>query len=396
MDSYLTDTQMSILHTVTGEQYEKREVGTLTKMADFVLSASGFKLQNTVSKIINDKMHAHLLGMELKGQAPKSKFVERLRSYGIKDHDIEIFKILAEQDDALYVQSIREMDIETARGILERSGIDPLLGEMSTKGVGKTKWTDKQVKNHLFNLAYKYSAANYDLSRLASPTPNDYVAYKLGSKGAIDDIGGLAHSLALQLKTFTVGLGRTYRLLNNEKLVANRLKNMSYMVGLLTVLGGLKIMVQDVLNGESVTDPTAFDEDAPILNNFLVRALATSGALPFMADMALRDYHASGGDFTADLVGPSAKLLKNTFEAAGAVASSFGEDEVKIKSIGKPLSKWIPGMNIWYSKAIVNKYFLDTIKEGLDPEWREDLEKNREKSRERNSGNLWDQENLLN
>ena len=394
MDSFLTDTQMSILHQVTGEDFERKKESIPTKIADFTLNASTFKIQNLVAKITNDRLHAHAVAMDLKNDNRNSGIINRIRSYGIQEHDIELMSLLAKHEDAVYVQSIREIPYETARDILHEAGVDPIMGLQSTDKIGDFKWTDEQVKRYLNKLAYKYSAANYDLSRMASPTPNDYVFYKTQGGGA-SDLGSSFLSLGMQFKTFSVGLLRTYRLLNNEKLVSNRLKTITPMIGLLVGLGGLKTMMQDLLNGEVPTDPTAFDEDAPILNNFFVKAIANSGVLPLLGDIVLRDYKESGGDFVSTLAGPGAKMGKDAVESLQALLSGVGEDEFKVKSVAKPLTKWIPLNNLWYSKAITSKYFLDAIKEGIDPEWRDMEERSRQKAREANSGLLWEQQDLF-
>ena len=403
MDSYLTDVQFGILHHFTGLNLERKEVGTLTKLADFTMGVSTFKLQNIIAKITNDRMHAHAIGEELSfedGHMNRTPFMDRLRTYGVKDHDFEILKYISKNDDnVLYVQSIRESDIESARKVLSENGIDPMFGYLDNSPLSKKtenetqgiEWTDERVKKYLNVLATKYSSANYDLSRMASPTPNDFTnAVLMGKNTSADNAASAFLHLATQFKSFSGGVLRTYRLMSNEKLVANRLKTVGTMVGLLTAIGGARIMLDDLLNYETPTDPTAFDEDAPILNNFLVRSFMKSGSLPFFADYALTDYARSGGTFSKDLLGPSFKLVEDTLDMAHAVASTVGEDKVKASSIVSPALRWVPLQNLWYSKGFTNKFMLDFIKEGVDPKFK----RKKDKIRDKNSGSLWEQQDL--
>jgi hypothetical protein len=206
--------------------------------------------------------------------------------------------------------------------------------------------------------------------------------------GRGDTFGTAFMNLAFQLKSFSMGTMRNYRFLSNKDMVAAPLARKVQFVTMLTALGGVSLLTDDIINGKTPRDPTALDENSPVLGNFLVQSLLKSGSMPFLADYLLTDYAAAGGNLTKDMLGPSGRLATDLTDVVATLARAVGDGELEAKKLVNPALRWLPGSNIWYAKGMLNNFVLDRVRASVDPKFNAKQHRALEKS----SGDLWEQQ----
>lgn len=409
----LDDIKAVTLHQVTGSTIERKKVGALTKVADFGFMMSGMKLQNIHAKTVMAELFAHGLGRELQGKAGKnSRYVRWLKQYNMDDVDVAILKQAVDENGRLYQENVRQVLPSKVLEILQKSDKIPFAGVTSKELVESIQlkdlregnqidaakaqiktipWTEARVKNYLNHLAVKLNSASFDMARMSSPTPTGFTNFVMGGKSAsTDTVGAAVLQLILQFKAFGAGALRNHRFLSNSENVHAPKTRIAQLGVMLTIAGGVSLMLKDVLEGKTPRDPTAFDEENPIMSNFMTQAVIKSGFIPFIADYALTDYAASGSDITKDIIGPSGRMASNFFDASTEALKAPFTGEFKAKKIISPLINWAPGINTWYAKGLINHMFLDDIRASVDPKHT----RKRLKSLRKNSGMLWNQKQI--
>ena len=261
------------------------------------------------------------------------------------------------------------------------------------KQIKTIPWTEERVKNYLHTLAVKVNTASYDMARMSSPTPTGWTNFVMsGFNVSGDKVGSAALQLMLQFKAFGAGAIRNYRFLSNNEVIHAPTRRISQLVSMLTVAGGATLMIQDVLSGKTPRDPTAVDEDNPIMGNFLTQSIIKGGAIPFIADYLLTDYAAEGTDITKDIIGPSGRMLSDTLGVTTElIKTPFSDEGFSMKKVISPLIRWSPATNLWYTKGIVNTLFQDDLKAVVDPKYM----RRKMKNMRENSGELWEQQEFV-
>lgn len=409
----IQDISAVTLHQVTGNSIERKKIGALSKVADFGLMMSGMKLQNLHAKTVMAELFATGLGRELQGKAGKnSRYTRWLKQYNMDDVDIEILKGALDERGRLHQENVRKLQPSSVLGILQKSDKIPFAGVTSKEliesiqlkdlregnqidaakaQVKSIPWTEARVKNYLNHLAVKLNSASFDMARMSSPTPTGYTNFVMGGKSAsTDTVGAAALQLILQFKAFGAGAVRNHRFLANSENVHAPKMRLAQLGVMLTIAGGVSLMLKDVLEGKTPRDPTAFDDENPIQGNFITQAVIKSGFIPFIADYALTDYSAAGSDITKDVMGPVGRMASNFFDATTESFKAVSTGEFKAKKIVSPLINWAPGVNTWYAKGLINHMFLDDIKASVDPKHT----RKRLRSLRKNSGMLWNQKQI--
>ena len=413
----IDDVSFKTLHQLMGSNVDaslsRKNIGILTKVADFGMKISGMRLQNLIAKTAANEAFAFGVGHELSGKAGKnSNFVSWLKRYNMDDADLALLKLAIDKKGRVFQEGIRNVELNKALAILEKSDKVPFAGTTATELISgmdttdlrknqiegakqqikKISWTEDKIKNYLSLLATRYSAASYDMARLSSPTPTGYTNYKMTLGLGTDTPAGAAVNLLMQFKAFSGGVVRNYRFLKNVDNVHAPTRRISQLVALLTVAGGVRLMIDDVLNGKLPRDPTAIDEENPVMNNFLTQALIKGGAAPFIADYGFTDYAQAGSSIQKDILGPTGRTVQDVYDIfAEAVTAPFDKDGFSMKKLVSPGLRWSPFTNLWYTKGAINALFQDDLKTVLDPK----AARRKAKALKANSGYLWEQEQIV-
>lgn len=407
----IDDVQAITLHQVTGSSIERKKVGALTKLADFGMMMSGMRFQNLVAKTTMAEMFSFGLGRELQGKAGKnSNYVKWLKNYAVDDTDVEILKLALNEKGRLYQESVRTLQPSDVLEVLTKSGKVPLTGiksielvesmrlsgkqlEGAKEQIKSIPWTESRVKDYLHHLATKVNTASYDMARMSSPTPTGYTNFVMtGFNISGDKVGSAALQLMLQFKAFGAGVIRNHRFLSNSDNVHAPLRRSAQLGVMLTAAGGVSLMLNDIVSGKAPRDPTAFDEENPIMGNFFTQSLIKSGYIPFIADYLLTDYASEGQNVTSDIIGPSGRMINDVLGVTTELATApFSDEGFRMKKIVGPLMRWNPVSNLWYTKGVLNTLIQDDLKAALDPKYM----RRKMKTMQENSGVLWEQQEFI-
>ena len=131
-----------------------------------------------------------------------------------------------------------------------------------------------------------------------------------------------------------------------------------------TVMGGITLWAYDTVTGKSVR---SIDRPA-----FVMESLAKSGGLGIFGDffigMAETKY---GSSFSDILLGVPASTVSDIVKTA----QDFGTKDFD-KAVGNTFQRakgYIPGQNLWYTRAVIERTIGDTMSEMIDPDYHKKL-----------------------
>jgi hypothetical protein len=132
-----------------------------------------------------------------------------------------------------------------------------------------------------------------------------------------------------------------------------------------TLIGGLAVQLRDIVKGR---DPRELD------SKFWAAAALQGGGMGLFGDFVFSDYSRFGRDPLVDfLVGPIGGLTSDvlrTFKGNFDRALDDGNDLDKFKRDVFSLAKRnTPAVNLWYSRLLVERLFLDQIEKQIDPQF---------------------------
>lgn len=129
------------------------------------------------------------------------------------------------------------------------------------------------------------------------------------------------------------------------------------------VMGGLAIQVRNIVQGK-----TTEDMDSP---KFWKRAFLQGGGAGLFGDFMLADYNRFGQSLGGTLAGPIAGTVESLLKAGDLEgladgdwsAQSFASDAFKIAA------RETPGINLWYTRLLVERDILDQVQRSIDPKF---------------------------
>ena len=132
------------------------------------------------------------------------------------------------------------------------------------------------------------------------------------------------------------------------------------LIGVNTVMGGVTLWAYDVATGKT---PRTVDRPA-----FVGEALTKSGGLGIFGDffLGLAD-NVYGHSFSETLVGVPASTLDDIVDTAQDLLTKEGED--KYKNVYNRAKAYIPGQNLWYTRALIENTLGEFMGEALDPDY---------------------------
>ncbi len=135
--------------------------------------------------------------------------------------------------------------------------------------------------------------------------------------------------------------------------------------------GAITIQMKEIAAGRDPRDMTDW--------RFWSAALAQGGGMTIIGDFAyagLQGAARTGGSFGEALAGPGIGKIGEVFRALfGGVMNPAENDVVADTATGllNLTKRTMPGGNIWYLRAALERYVFDAIQEDIDPRWRRRL-----------------------
>lgn len=151
-----------------------------------------------------------------------------------------------------------------------------------------------------------------------------------------------------------------------------------------TLLGGLVVQLSEISNGN---DPqTMWDSNDPKKTAaFFSRSVVRGGGLSVLGDIVVEGADPSGrgiSDFISGPLGGDAKSLAGV-TLGNAMQWHDGKDTNAANEAFRLIKGKIPGQNLWYTKAVVNRMLFDEIQDSIAPGYREKLLRKAEREQDR-------------
>lgn len=282
-----------------------------------------------------------------------------------------------------YTTSLRaSFGLELAANLAENFGKkldDVEFSEMIKEyGITAKQWDiirstkPKDIKGAKFidmdDLYAKDEQLGYRVSEMITNEMNSFVvmpgdrARKYTTAGmAKGTMGGEATRLITMFKSFPISL--TMMHLNRIGKIQSTTGKVAYAgkaIAASTVMGGITLWAYDIATGKT---PRSYDRPA-----FVLESIAKGGGFGIFGDffigMSETQY---GTKFSSVLLGMPASELDSIVELAqGAVT----KDADKSVSAAYNLAKgYIPGQNLWYTRATIERTIGDTMNEFIDPDY---------------------------
>lgn len=200
----------------------------------------------------------------------------------------------------------------------------------------------------------EYAVVNPDLSTRAIQAGGT-------QKGTV---GGEVWRSVTLFKSFPIAMVTRHwnRMLNDPTLdTGGRLAYGAAMLTSMTALGYASMTAKDLANGRdprSLTDPATW-----------AAAFAQGGGIGIVGDFFLTDANRFGQSFTETLAGPLAGTLADLHKVTigNFQQAAKGEDTKAEAELLNFLKARIPPINLWYTKAVVERAFVHDMQEALSP-----------------------------
>ena len=142
-----------------------------------------------------------------------------------------------------------------------------------------------------------------------------------------------------------------------------------------TVMGGMTLMAYDIATGK-----TPRDIDRP---EFVLESVLKSGGLGIFGDMVLGgDKDRYGHSYTATLIGVPAGTIEDVAKTAYATITAPTEAKTWSDNFNRA-KNYIPGQNLWYTRAVVEATIGDAIRKQIDPNYHRNMNRRAKYMRQR-------------
>lgn len=144
------------------------------------------------------------------------------------------------------------------------------------------------------------------------------------------------------------------------------------LVALTSLLGAFVVQLREIVNGN---DPlTMWDSDDPEKTvDFMKRSIAQGGGLAIMGDIVVAGMDPTGRSTENVLTGPFGSDVKTTLNVTlgNATQLANGIETNAGNEAFKAIKGKIPGQNLWYTKAVLNRMIFDELQDTIAPGYRE-------------------------
>jgi hypothetical protein len=324
-------------------------IGKLSQLQDIFFRVSGQTYQSGHWQFANEYMFGKVLAKNV-GEGKISPQVEaNLARYGIGPEERKLLSG-AVKDGRIFMDYVDDLDLPA------------------------------KAKNDLKLKVGSFLKENSQ--RISHPAPNERARYMLDLGLDKDTPMGAIFNLMTELKSFPISmLNVTSNLVRNNPDAAGKsfaevlktpagIKTMAQIIVSLTMAGGLGMMARDMSNNRTpqLEDP-----------KFWVKSMLGGGALGLYGDFLLQDYSNAFRSVGQDLAGPV--IGGPIQDILSTTANLLYNQELKSSKVVEDFWKRIPGNNLFYTKALLDYYILESMQEAVEPGF-----KNKKRRNERRRG----------
>ena len=150
-----------------------------------------------------------------------------------------------------------------------------------------------------------------------------------------------------------------------------------------TVMGALALQVKQIATGK---DPRDMDDP-----KFWLSAGLQGGGLGLFGDFMFADYNRFGQSIGGTLAGPIVGTAQSLLKAGDLYGLAEGDWDPNsfAADVFKVGSREIPGVNLWYSRLMVERAFLDQVESALDPSYDKRMRRLENKMQKQNGQGWW-------
>jgi hypothetical protein len=301
----------------------------------------------------------------------------RFEAFGIKDSDFSIWKLAQPTEfkgskilgpDA--IERIPTADLRQALGLA----------------------TNKQAEIARQEAAMRLVTFTVEQSHQAVLQPGALSQAVL--QGKRGEWGGEIFKTLTQFKSFPMAFTRQMIIerANFEAAGYNPWVFRAKLLGATTVLGGMALVLNDVLSGK---DPRKIydSKDPAVSMKFGYQAMMKGGGLGFFGDVAETFKNSAENPFqAAGLFGPTAGYVVGSVAPTviGGISALATQDEKHIKQFSKSAYDSIkgitPGQNLWFIKGFLHNVLLDDFQEMANPGYKS---RAKQRAMENNGNQYW-------
>lgn len=283
-----------------------------------------------------------------------------------------------------HTQSLRWVNkMETLATFTEHAGLDyaalpaPLRGALGRYGVDAAGWdvlraapmdTDggaEWISPHNLpeadrTIAHRFMEMLHEEADFGVPTADLQTRASYNTvlrRGTL--IGELGRSGPLMFKSFgiSVMLRQWHMMQALQPATAAR-----YAGGLIlgtTLMGAVSLQLYEIANGR---DPLPMNDEDGVAEGFWGKAILKGGGFGIFGDFLSSAESRTGNGFTGTLAGPLAQDVQRIWNTASA---SHPE-----RSLVRTVKDWLPGNNLWYTRAAFDRMLADQVEEAINPDVR--------------------------
>lgn len=253
-------------------------------------------------------------------------------------------------------------------------------------GIGKKDWNNGILKSKLTThpdmegtswlmpenftdraLGQKYNDWMVAIGQLATNEPK--LLTRAITSGAV--IGSAPQGSLLRLMAANVFFAKSFpiTIVLNQLLPAlrsasqGRLGHLAALAVGSTVMGALTIQLRDVIKGQQ---PRATDNP-----KFWLGAMMQGGGAGLFSDFLFADYNRFQQSMGGMAAGPIVGTVQSLLRAGDLYGVAEGDWDFKnfASDVFKVGTREIPGINLWYSRLVVERMFLDQVEKAIDPRY---------------------------
>lgn len=257
------------------------------------------------------------------------------------------------------------------RGFLRNSGITTddwaklqTIKPLNEDGVKFLRPQDIETADR--ELALKYFGMVLRFTKMAVPEPNVRASVAMYQGSQPGTPVGEAARLAMQFKGFSVGImflhgASLHRQVMGGQWGSAALRGSALLLNM-TILGAVAMQIKDLINGR---DPRPMTDE-----KFWAAAFMQGGGLGIYGDLLFSDVNNYGGGLPDLLAGPVVGSIidpMRNLAVGNAQELAGGEDTNIAKEALRFGKKNMPGGNIWYTRLVWERLFLDQLQKLADP-----------------------------
>ena len=382
-----------------------RGMQTASKLGSAQLSA----VTDLGTLAVNTKYHGMSLGKMLKNMATKldvSKQVEATRTIGLA---ADVFNSTL---SSRYAETAKGWTNKTAEAVIRAQGMN-IWTEAARKAfqtefyshLANLKATKKGVPEIFAEYGWKkaeYNKLDFDNLNVQQQTrileminqESDYaVMMPTARTRAFTTMGaekgtvtGEVSRMATQFKSFPITfmiqqMSRTFF----QRSTKTRAAYGASLLTATTILGGIAVMAKDAAKGYTPRDgsPLSDNQDFEDQAKFWTASITQGGGLGILGDYLFSDQNRFGGSAPVTLLGP----IGGSLESAGKLTVGNVQQAIQGKDThaGSELVDFVNReanpLNLWYTKALMDRYVYDNIKSFLDDNYEKDKARRERKRR---------------